>query len=61
MFYRQEQVEAYEAGRPERWIKDGIGPMRMTGNKDSYDLSGEHLLLLVLFKLILPLATLNQH
>jgi hypothetical protein len=63
MFYRQEQVEAYEAGHPvpkriirsiQRWIKDGIGPMRMTGNKGSYDLSGEHLLLLVLFKLIWP-------
>jgi hypothetical protein len=62
MFYRQEQVEA---GHPvpsrivrsiQRWIRDGIGPLRQTGNKGSYELLGEHLLLLVLFKLIWPHA-----
>jgi transposase len=65
MFYRQEQVDAYLAGHPvlsrivrsiQRWIRDGIGPLRQTGNKGSYELSGEHLLLLVLFKLIWPHA-----
>lgn len=65
MFYRQEQVDAYQAGLPvptrivrsiQRWIRDGIGALRMTGNKGSYNLSGEALLLLVLYKLIWPHA-----
>ena len=34
-----------------RWSKERVVPYRMTGNKGAPKLSGEHLLLLVLFKL----------
>lgn len=56
-------VDLYRAGNlaPEgmlrsiqRWIANGVIPFRMTGNKPSSGLSGEYLLLLVIFKLIWP-------
>ena len=58
-------VEAYCAGNPApegmkssvwRWMNNGIVPLRMTGNKPSSALSGQYLLLLVMFKLIRPQA-----
>ena len=54
-------VEAYRAGNPApegmrtsvwRWMQNGIVPLRMMGNKPSSALSGQYLLLLVMFKLI---------
>ena len=59
--FRQMVVEAYRAGNPApegmrtsvwRWMQNGIVPLRMTGNKPSSALSGQYLLLLVMFKLI---------
>lgn len=56
-------VDAYQNGMPipirmlrsiQRWIRNGIDALRMTGNKGSYNLSGEDLFLLVLYKLIWP-------
>jgi hypothetical protein len=58
-------VEAYQAGCPapegmlrsiQRWVKRPI-PYRMTGNKAVSGLSGQYLLLLVMFKLIWPQST----
>jgi hypothetical protein len=63
--FRQMVVEAYRAGNPApegmkssvwRWMQNGIVPLRMTGNKPSSALSGQYLLLLVMFKLIWPQA-----
>jgi len=63
--FRQMVVEAYHAGNPApegmkssgwRWMQNGIVPLRMTGNKPSSALSGQYLLLLVMFKLIWPQA-----
>ena len=59
--FRQMIVEAYRAGNPApegmkssvwRWMNNGIVPLRMTGNKPSSALSGQYLLLLMMFKLI---------
>jgi transposase len=61
--HRQMVVDSYRAGNPapggmlrsiQRWIVNGVIPFRMTGNKPSSDLSGEYLLLLVIFKFIWP-------
>lgn len=58
-------VESYRAGNlaPEgmlrsiqHWIANGLVPFWMTRNKPSPDLSGKNLLLLIIFKLIWPLA-----
>jgi len=58
-------VDAYWAGNPApkgmvasvyRWMQRGVNPKQMTGNKPILELSGEYLLLLVLFKLIWPQA-----
>ena len=43
-----------------RWSKERVVPYRMTGNKGAPELSGEHLLLLVIFKLTHPEALLGQ-
>jgi hypothetical protein len=62
--FRQMIVDAYRAGNPVpegmkasvyRWMKN-VNPKRMTGNKAISELSGEYLLLLVIFKLIWPQA-----
>jgi hypothetical protein len=54
-------VDAYWAGNPApkgmvasvyRWMQRGVNPKQMTGNKPILELSGEYLLLLVLFKFI---------
>ena len=63
LFQRQEYINAYQQNLPvplrmvrsiQRWIKDGVEARRMTGNKGTYALAEEPLLLLVLFKLIWP-------
>ena len=63
--FRQMIVDAYQAGNPApermrtsvwRWMQNGVLPLRMTGNKPVTSLSGQYLLLLVLFKLIWPQA-----
>jgi hypothetical protein len=43
-----------------RWNRNGIVPLRMTGNKPSSALSGQYLLLLVVYKLIWPQSTLYE-
>lgn len=62
-FHRIDLVHAYVNGNPvptrnvrsiQRWIKDGVDALRMTGNKSTYFLSDEHLLLLVVFKTVWP-------
>ena len=62
-------VDAYRAGNPapkgmtrsiQRWTANGILPLRMTGNKPTVTLSGQHLLLLVIFKLIWPQSTIVE-
>jgi hypothetical protein len=54
-------VELYQAGNPapeemlrsiQQWLKNGMVPLRMTRNKPSSALSGQYLLLLMMFKLI---------
>ena len=40
----------------QRWIKEGIIPLKQTGNKDSGVVRGEHLFLLASFKKIFPQA-----
>jgi hypothetical protein len=63
--FRQMILDAYQAGNPApegmrtsvwRWMQNGVLPLRMTGNKPVTSLSGQYLLLLVLFKLIWPQA-----
>ena len=63
--FHQMMVEAYQAGNPapkgmlksiQRWVNRPI-PYRMTGNKAVSGLSGQYLLLLVMFKLIWPQST----
>ena len=58
-------VDSYQAGNPapkgmlrsiQRWMKNGVVPLQMTGNKPSSTLLGQYLLLLVMFKLIWPQA-----
>ena len=58
-------VDAYRAGNPApkgmrssvyQWMQRGVNPKRMMGNKPISEISGEYLLLLVLFKLIWPQA-----
>ena len=58
-------VNAHWAGNPApegmrasvyQWLQSGINPKWMTGNKPILELSGEYVLLLVLFKLIWPKA-----
>jgi hypothetical protein len=60
---RQMLVELYQVGNPalkgmlrsiQRWLKNSVVPLQMTGNKPSSALSGHYLLLLVMFKLIWP-------
>ena len=62
-------VDAYRAGNPapdgmtrsiQRWAANGILPLRMTGNKPTVTLPGQHLLLLVIFKLIWPQWTIFE-
>jgi hypothetical protein len=62
--FRQMIVDAYQAGNPApegmrasvyQWMQN-VNPKRMTGNKAILELSGEYLLLLVIFKLIWPQA-----
>jgi hypothetical protein len=64
--FHQMIVDAYQVGNPTpkgmrasvyRWIQRGVNPKRMMGNKPLSELSGEYLLLLVLFKLIWPQAS----
>jgi hypothetical protein len=64
--FRQMILDAYQAGNPapegmlrsiQRWAVNGVVPLRMTGNKSSSALSGQYLLLLVIFKLIWPQST----
>jgi hypothetical protein len=43
-----------------RWNRNGVIPLRMTGNKLSSALSGQYLLLLVVYKLIWPQSTLYE-
>ncbi len=56
-------VDLYCAGNPapggmlrsiQRWIANGVIPFLMTGNKPSSGLSGEYLLLLVIFTFLWP-------
>ncbi len=63
--FRQMIVDAFQAVNPApegmrssvwRWRQNGVNPKRMTGNKPVSSLSGQYLLLLVLFKLIWPQA-----
>jgi hypothetical protein len=65
LFHRMDLIQNYEEGLPvprrnlrsiQRWIKEGIESLRMTGNKGTFNLSREHLLLLVLFKTVWPHA-----
>ena len=65
IFHRRELVDSYQNGRPvptrvirsiQRWIRNGVDALMPTGNKGCYNLSGEDLLLLVLYKLIWPHA-----
>ena len=59
-------IDLYEAGHEvpasnirsiQRWIKDGVVPKRKTGNKPSTAMTGEHLLLLAIFKRFYPQAS----
>jgi hypothetical protein len=54
-------VDSNQAGSPapkgmlrsiQQWMKNGVVPLPMTGNKPSSVLLGQYLLLLVMFKLI---------
>lgn len=68
LFHQNQLKDDYEAGRPvprsmvrsiQRWLQKealGIGPLRMTGNKGTYGLAGEYLLLLVMYKMVWPHA-----
>jgi hypothetical protein len=58
-------VESYQAGNPapegmlrsiQQWLKKGVAPVRITGNKPLSALLGQYLLLLVMLKLIWPQA-----
>ncbi len=64
--FHQMIVDTYRARNPALegmrtivwyWMTNGVVPLWMIGNKPSSALSGEYLLLLVLFKLIWPQAT----
>ncbi len=64
--FRQMILDGYQAGNPapegmlrivQRWAVNGVVLLRMTGNKSSSALSGQYLLLLVIFKLIWPQST----
>jgi hypothetical protein len=44
----------------QRWTAYGILPFWMTGNKSTVTMSGQHLLLLVIFKLIWPQSTIVE-
>lgn len=62
-FHRIDLIHNYIEGNPvptrnlrsiQRWIRDGVEALRMTGNKSTYNLSDEHLLLLVVYKTVWP-------
>ncbi len=59
-------VDSYQAGNPapkgmlrsiQQWMKNGVVPLQMMGNKPSSALLGQYLLLLVMLKLIWPQAS----